>query len=219
MPYSPPTALAGHNELAKVFSTHTGAPLRTDFNLQPPNHPSMSSRLRCLSLTTLLALSCATLASAAEAIRIRAGTTAKHTDENGVVWLADQGFEGGDTIDRGDIKVGNTKTPSIYTAERYSMTSFKQEVPNGKYTVKLHFAETYEGIGGVGNRVFTFNVEGHEFKNFDVTAKAGGDMKAYVETVEVEVKDGKLDITFTAQVENPQINAIEIIPAATAEKK
>ncbi len=174
----------------------------------------MSSRLRCLSLVTVLALTAATLASAAEAIRIRAGTTAKHTDENGVVWLADQGFDGGDTIDRGDIKVGNTKTPSIYTAERYSMTSFKQTVPNGKYTVKLHFAETYEGIGGVGNRVFTFNVEGHEFKNFDVTAKAGGDMKAYVETVEVEVKDGKLDITFTAQVENPQINALEIIPAA-----
>jgi hypothetical protein len=93
------------------------------------------------------------------------------------------------------------------------MTAFKQAVPNGKYTVKLHFAETYDGIGGVGNRVFTFNVEGHEFKNFDVTAKAGGDMKAYVETVDVEVKDGALDISFTAQVENPQINAIEIIPA------
>ena len=173
----------------------------------------MSIRLRSLSLVTFLALAAATLASAAEAIRIRAGTTAKHTDENGVVWLADQGFDGGDTIDRGDIKVANTKTPSIYTAERYSMTSFKQAVPNGKYTVKLHFAETYEGIGGVGNRVFTFNVEGHEFKNFDVTAKAGGDMKAYVESVEVEVKDGALDITFTAQVENPQINALEIIPA------
>jgi hypothetical protein len=67
--------------------------------------------------------------------------------------------------------------------------------------------------------VFTFNVEGHEFKGFDVTAKAGGVMRAYVESVDVEVKDGKLDITFTAQVENPQINAIEIIPAAAADKK
>ena len=57
------------------------------------------------------------------------------------------------------------------------------------------------------------NVEGHEIKDFDVTAKAGGVMRAYVETVEVEVKDGKLDITFTSQVENPEINALEIIPA------
>lgn len=173
----------------------------------------MSSRIRSVSFAAVLVLVCSTLASAAEAIRIRAGTTAKQTDENGVVWLADEGFDGGDTVDRGDITVANTKTPSLYQAERYSMNSFSHAVANGKYTVKLHFAETYEGIGGVGNRVFTFNVEGHEFKNFDVTAKAGGEMRAYVETVEVEVKDGKLDISFTNQVENPQINALEIIPA------
>lgn len=173
----------------------------------------MSSRIRCLTLTLSLALVGATLGSAAEAIRIRAGTTAKHTDENGVVWLADTGFDGGDTIDRTGITVANTKTPSLYSAERYSMSGFSHAVPNGKYTVKLHFAETYEGIYGVGERVFDFNVEGKEFKDFDVTAKAGGVMKAYVETVAVEVKDGKLDISFTSKIENPEINAIEIIPA------
>lgn len=173
----------------------------------------MSSRLRCLSLVTLLALAGSTLASAAEAIRIRAGTTAKHTDENGVVWLADTGFKDGDTIERGDIAIGNTKTPSLYRAERYSMSAFSHPVPNGRYTVKLHFAETYEGISAAGERVFSFNVEGKDFKDFDVTKKAGGVLKAYVESVEVEVKDGKLDITFTSQVENPEINALEIIPA------
>lgn len=176
---------------------------------------AMLTKLRSvlLSFTALIVLGAATVAPAAEAIRIRAGTTAKHTDENGVVWLADTGFDGGDTVDRTGISVANTKTPSIYTAERYSMSGFSHAVPNGKYTVKLHFAETYEGIYGVGERVFDFNVEGTEFKNFDVTAKAGGVMKAYVETVAVEVKDGKLDITFTSKVENPEINAIEIIPA------
>ena len=173
----------------------------------------MSSRLRYLRLVTLLALAGSSLASAAEAIRIRAGTAAKHTDENGVVWLADTGFKDGETVDRSGIAIGNTKTPSLYSAERYSMSAFSHAVPNGKYTVKLHFAETYEGISAAGERVFSFNVEGKEFKNFDVTAKAGGVLKAYVETVEVEVKDGKLDITFTSQVENPEINALEIIPA------
>lgn len=172
----------------------------------------MSFRTRCLALA-LLALVGSTLAFAAETIRIRAGTTEKHTDENGLVWLADQGFDGGDTLDRGEIAIANTKTPSLYRSERYSMSRFTHALANGKYTVKLHFAETYDGIAGVGNRVFTFNVEGKEFKDFDVTAKAGGDFKAYVETVEVEVKDGKLDIGFTPQVENPEINAIEIIPA------
>lgn len=174
------------------------------------SHPTRSL---LLVIAAALALGATALASAADAIRIRAGTTKDHTDENGVVWLADQGFSGGDTIDRTGILVGNTKTPSLYTAERYSMDGFSRTLPNGKYTVKLHFAETFEGIYGAGERVFSFNVEGKEFKSFDVTAKAGGVMRAYVETADVEIADGKLDISFTHQVENPQINAIEIIPA------
>ena len=176
-------------------------------------YPPSSARSLLLSLTALVALSATALAGAADAIRIRMGTTAKTTDEAGVVWLADTGFADGETIDRTGIKVANTPTPSIYSAERYSMSAFAYAVPNGKYTVKLHFAETYEGISSAGERVFSFNVEGHDFKDFDPTAKAGGVLKAYVETVAVEVKDGKLNITFTSQVENPEINAIEIIPA------
>ena len=93
------------------------------------------------------------------------------------------------------------------------MTRFTQQLPDGSYTVKLHFAETYQGITGPGQRVFSFNVEGHEFKDFDVWSKAGGDLRAYVETVPVEITDGKLDIAFTANIENPQINGVEILPA------
>lgn len=135
-------------------------------------------------------------------------------DAAGVTWLPDQGFNDGDTIDRPDIKIANTKTPSPYQAERYSMTKFTQKLPNGKYVVKLHFAETYEGIGGPGERVFSFNVEGHEFKDFDVWVKAGGPLRAYIETVNVDITDGQLDIVFTSKIENPEINAIEIIPAS-----
>jgi len=152
-------------------------------------------------------------APAKAAIRIDAGAAAAVTDELGNVWLPDQGFVGGDTADRGDIAIANTKTPSIYRTEHYSMTGFTQKLPNGKYTVKLHFAETYEEVSAAGQRVFSFTVEGHEFKDFDVFAKAGGANKAYVETVEVEIADGQLDITFTDKVENPEINGIEIIPA------
>ncbi|MDQ5977195.1 MAG: hypothetical protein QG602_167 [Verrucomicrobiota bacterium] len=166
------------------------------------------------TLAAALTLGCTAFALAADAIRIRAGTTKDHTDENGVVWLADQGFSGGDTIDRTGIVVANTKTPSLYTAERYSMDSFSRKLPNGKYTVKLHFAETYEGIYGKGERVFSFKVEDKEVKDFDVTARAGGVMRAHVETVEVVVADGQLDIKFTHNIENPEINALEIIPAS-----
>ena len=169
----------------------------------------------CFSTALLLgaALIARAETSDPQIVRIKTGITAPLTDEAGVVWQADTGFADGDTISRPDLTIANTKTPSVYRAERYGMSAFHWKLPNGKYTVKLHFAETYEGIDGAGQRVFSFKVEGVEFKDFDVFKKSGGALHAYVETVAVEVTDGSLDITFTSQVENPEINALEIIPA------
>jgi endoglucanase len=146
------------------------------------------------------------------AIRIDAGATANFTDSSGNVWLADQGFTGGDVVTRAsDLQITNTQDPDIYRTEHYDMTAFSYAVPNGKYTVKLHFAETYDGITGAGQRVFSFNVGGQVFKDFDVWAKTGGAQRADVETVNVDITDGKLDITFTPGVQSPEINGIEII--------
>jgi len=145
-------------------------------------------------------------------VRIKAGLSTSITDSEGNVWLADQGFVDGETNERPDVQIANTKSPAIYQSERYSMTSFSYPVPNGKYVVKLHFAETFDGITAPGERVFSFNVEGHEFNDFDVWVKAGGGQRAYIETVNVEVTDGKLDISFTPKIENPEINGIEILP-------
>jgi len=184
------------------------------------SHPTVFSRRSFFLVALALLGASSALVFAAETaavkfpIRIKTGITAPLTDEQGVVWQPDAtGFTDGETIARPDIDIANTKTPSLYRAERYSMTKFSQKLPNGKYTVKLHFAETYEDISSAGQRVFSFNVEGKEFKDFDPTKKAGGVRRAYIETVEVTVKDGSLDITFTANVENPEINALEIIPA------
>jgi len=145
-------------------------------------------------------------------IRIKAGATAPFKDSSGNVWLADQGFDGGDTVERPDAPITGTKDPGLYQSEHYSMNSFSCKIPNGKYVAKLHFCETFEGISGKGDRVFSFNVQGHEFKDFDVFAKSGGANRAYVETVPVEVTNGIFKIDFTSNVENPQINAIEITP-------
>ena len=145
-------------------------------------------------------------------VRIKAGVSTPFTDSSGNVWLAEQGFEGGDVIEREGIAIANTKDAGLYQSEHYGMSSFSFSVPNGKYIAKLHFAETFEGITEAGQRVFSFNVQGHEFKDFDVYVKAGGSNKAYIETVPVEVTNGKFTITFTSNVENPQINAIELVP-------
>jgi hypothetical protein len=148
-------------------------------------------------------------------IRIKAGVTTPFTDSAGHVWQAEKGFDGGDITDRDpDLKITNTKDPAMFRSEHFGMNSFTQSLPNGKYIVRLYFAETYEGITGAGQRVFSYSVNGHDFKDFDIFVKAGGADRAYVETVPVQVTDGKLTVTFTANVENPEINAIEIIPAS-----
>lgn len=151
--------------------------------------------------------------SASKAIRIDAGSDTNYVDSEGNVWLADQGFADGEVTARdADAQIANTKDPAIYRTEHYDMTSFSQNVPNGKYTVKLHFAETYEEITGAGQRVFSFNVGGQEFKDFDVYVKAGGAERADIETVAVDVTNGVLNVTFTPNLQSPEINGIEIIP-------
>ena len=167
-----------------------------------------------VSATPAVAVPAAPMA-AGPTIRIKAGATASYTDSSGNVWLPDQGFVDGDVTDRGsDMEIANTHDQGLYRSERYGMSSFSYKLPNGKYIVKLHFAETYDDISGAGQRVFSFNVAGHEFKDFDVWAKAGGAKRAYVETVNVDIADGKLDITFTTNLQSPEINGIEIIPAS-----
>lgn len=108
--------------------------------------------------------------------------------------------------------VAGTDDPTLYVSEHWGMAGFNQKLPNGKYTVNLHFAETYQGITGAGQRVFSFTVQGLEFKDFDIWQKAGGIRKAYVESVPVEITDGELKISFRQQVENPAVKAIEILP-------
>ena len=162
--------------------------------------------------------STAASAPSATTLRIKAGLFRPFTDSSGHVWLPEQGFEGGNTIDRDPATViANTKDPGLFLSEHYSMESFSCKLPNGKYLAKLYFAETFEGITGPGQRVFSYNVQGHEFKDFDIWAKAGGPNRAYIESVPVEVTNGEFRIVFTSQVQNPEINAIEIIPQTAAE--
>ncbi|MCX7723315.1 MAG: malectin domain-containing carbohydrate-binding protein [Verrucomicrobiae bacterium] len=157
-------------------------------------------------------------ATAAKPIRIKAGRFTPYTDSDGNTWLPDHGFDGGETVERDpSIQIANTKDPELFRTERYLMDAFTYKLPNGSYIVKLYFAETYEGIGGPGDRVFSFNVQGKEFKDFDIWVKAGGPYRAYIETVSVEVTNRELKITFTPGVQNPAINAIEIIPVSISD--
>ena len=164
------------------------------------------------------------LAATLPTIRVKAGAETPITDSQGVKWSADTGFEDGSTIDRPDLKVTGTKTPELYCSERYSMSSYGFKVPNGAYLVKLHFSEDYDGIRAPEERQFTYAVKDgtatgkviKEVKDFSPWKAAGTQYKAYVHTVPVNVASGQITISFTPQVQNPQINAIEILPQSAA---
>ncbi|MBN1506663.1 MAG: malectin [Sedimentisphaerales bacterium] len=155
------------------------------------------------------------------AFRINCGATEPYTDKAGHLWVADQDFDSGKTwgaddgvtVDRGSLALAGTDAPRVYELERYSMDSYKFIVPNGKYTVRLHFAETYEGIMGAGERVFSVSIGGREvLKDFDVFKEAGGDLKPLVKEFKgIPVEGGQLVIDFEPNIENPEINGIEVL--------
>ena len=86
-------------------------------------------------------------AATSSVVRIKAGVSAAFTDSSGNVWQPDQGFDGGDVIERdAGTSIANTKDPGLFLTEHYGMSSFSCNVPNGKYVAKLYFAETFDGI-------------------------------------------------------------------------
>ena len=182
--------------------------------------PESTARTDAKAVTPATPDKTSTSAVARPTIRVKAGTEAGITDSQGIKWSADIGFEEGNTIDRPDLNVTGTKTPELYRSERYSMSAYSFKVPNGAYLVKLHFSEDFDGIAAPEDRMFTYAVKDgaatgkviKQVKDFSPWKAAGGQFKAYVDTVPVNVTSGQITITFTPQVENPQINALEIIP-------
>ncbi|RPI28349.1 MAG: hypothetical protein EHM61_05500 [Acidobacteria bacterium] len=161
--------------------------------------------------------------SAGFELRVDAGNSASYKDLNGKIWEQDReyGREGygfvrsyGDKVDRGwSAKIAGTDEPRIYQTEHWGVERFAAEVPDGRYRVILHFAETWDGIDKEGPRVFDIKIENSEvLKGFDILKEAGAMHTAVTkEFRDIEVDDGKLDIRFIPRHQNPLINGIEII--------
>ncbi len=94
---------------------------------------------------------------------------------------------------------------------------------NGDYVVRLHFAEIVWGApgnglnGGAGSRVMNVSIENQlKLINFDV-AKEVGAATALVKNIPVTVTDGKLNIDFSANVNRPMVNAVEVYSFRTTQ--
>ncbi|KAA6438058.1 DNRLRE domain-containing protein [Dyadobacter flavalbus] len=153
-------------------------------------------------------------------IRINAGGPA-FTTATKKLFIADKYYAGIDrvsSIATGDIP--NTSNDILYQSARCSPAfSYNIPVPNGEFSVYLHFAETYFGApgkkGGKGSRQFHVNMESiRKLTNYDIFAKAGGAMLATAETFTVNVTDGMLNIDFlTGAADLPRVSAIEVLPS------
>jgi beta-galactosidase len=126
---------------------------------------------------------------------------------------AKYGAIGGKVVVREALKtVAGTRAPEVYRTERYGMSGYRFDVPDGKYAVALHFCETYERLTQSGERVFSVKIQGKPvLADFDVLKEAGGPARPVVkEFKNIEVTDGRLSIEFVPKIQNPEINGIEV---------
>ncbi|MEO6456022.1 MAG: malectin domain-containing carbohydrate-binding protein, partial [Ginsengibacter sp.] len=118
-------------------------------------------------------------------------------------------------------QIAGTDEDSLYFREQSSNADkkpFRYEIPlpNGRYVVRLHFAEVYWGAlgtgltGGAGSRVMSVKLENQlRLINYDIVQDAGA-ATAVIKNIPVTVIDGKLNINFSATVNRPSLSAIEI---------
>ncbi len=152
-------------------------------------------------------------------LRVNCAAFDTYTDKAGNEWLADQEMQEGERWgavfgnigDHGELDMTGTDAPEIYETERYAVEAYKLLLANGKYTIRLHFSENYEGITDVGQRVFSVTINDKTvLKDFDPFEVGGFGNPIVKEYKHVKVTDGTLTIGFIPNVENPAINGIEI---------
>ena len=149
-------------------------------------------------------------------LRINAG--GPQLTHNGNVFTADQYFSGGQAYSNPSAQV-----PDLFKTERTSSSlnfDYNIALPNGTYTVILHFAEIYwgatgGGTGGAGSRVFDVSIENTlVLDNYDIIADVGSETPV-AKSFEISLTDGQLNLHFSALpgvggVDQPKISAIEI---------
>jgi hypothetical protein len=116
--------------------------------------------------------------------------------------------------------IDKTTFESIFKNERHnngaSVMTYAIPIPNGDYQVNLYMGNAFSGTSTAGTRVFDVKAEGSTvLSNVDLAAKFGH-QKGGMEKMMVKVSDGILDIEFVRKIQNPLLNAIEIIDTKIA---
>jgi hypothetical protein len=119
-------------------------------------------------------------------------------------------------VHRGQVE--GTPDPELFDGERFGNFTYAIPVAPGKYSVTLHFAETYfgpknAGLGGQGSRIFDVYCNGLALlRNFDIYREAGGPYRPLSRTFHglVPTAGGKLTLSFVPTKNYALVNAIEV---------
>ena len=125
-------------------------------------------------------------------------------------------LDGTSSIFPSSLFISGTDEDAIFQSERYNLVGYKMRVPNGKYNVKLLFAEKF--YSSSGSRVFDVYIEQNPaIIDLDVFAQVGKNAACMKEVANVDVSDGVLDIQFADKVNSAFISGIIILVATTGE--
>jgi len=144
-----------------------------------------------------------------------------YRDHLGQIWMPDQYFLSGrrSTRKAPTEVIEGTADPALYSTHRFG--NFTYSIPvveGGRYTVTLHFAETWftppESPSGVGSRVFDVYCNGRTLlKDFDILKESGGVGNRAVVKVFHNIPasaQGKLNLTFVPSKNYALVSAIEV---------
>lgn len=160
--------------------------------------------------------------------RVNCGADETYVDEDGATWQPDQdwsedvgwGAEGGQTAARDQaLPVPDVRARSIYFTERFGVEQYRFRVPDGVYTVRLHFAETHANNYRPGLREFHVSVQGRRvLSDFDPYREGGGFARPCVMEVSgVTASGAGLSVAFEPKTENVAVNGIEVLRTPSAE--
>ncbi len=140
-------------------------------------------------------------------LRINCGGT-EYLDRNHNPWFDDLAYVGGKAVSCQD-SIANTDEDLLYQNTRTGVSKYQLAVQkNGLYQVDLHFVEIQHQSSG--KRVFDVMIEDQPvLENFDIFAEVGR-FAACVKSVQIEVKDQQIDISFNAKAGESAIAAIEL---------
>lgn len=157
-------------------------------------------------------------------VRIGAGRSTPYLDSAGLVWAPDAGFFNTGTAESFVFPVADTDDDTLYLSTRFdrpsgAMMEYTFPVPNGAYSVQLHFIETSEPRMVPGGRVFDVRIEDAlALDDLDIFVASNSTaspkvVRPYVANLPTTVADGSLKIRFEhGSANNPVVSAIAIFP-------